>query len=274
MLLRQLHLSRKCNRLEPFVDSEERYPMKVWCRFFATVFALLLLACALLFVGRSVSAAADGKITGTVKLEGTAPHQKPIDMSKEPLCAKIHADKPVTLENVVVGPNGGLANVVVYISEGLTGNEANAVPSETPTWDQKGCQYIPHVMALDVNQHFKVTNSDQTSHNIHPMPKPGGPNHEWNKSQPAGAPPFDVAWTGEEVAVPVKCNIHPWMHGYMAVVKGPTAASDMNGAYVLNNVPAGSYTLTAWQETYGTQTQKVTVAAGKPATADFTFKAK
>ncbi len=112
------------------------------------------------------------------QIDGTPPHMKGIDMSKEPYCAKLHASDPVKMENVVVGANGSLQNVVIYISEGLTGNEANAVSSESPTWDQKGCQYIPHVMALDVNQHFKVVNSDQTSHNIHPMPKPGGPNHD------------------------------------------------------------------------------------------------
>jgi hypothetical protein len=235
--------------------------------------ALLLLAFAFLYSGNNVSAAGEGKITGTIKLDGTAPRQRPIDMSKEPSCAKIHESNPVHTENVVASASGTLQNVVVYVSEGLTGNEASAVSSDNPTWDQKGCQYIPHVMALNIGQHFKVVNSDQTSHNIHPMPKQGGPNHEWNKSQPTGAPPFDVTWTGEEVAIPVKCNIHPWMHGYMAVVKGPNAISDANGAFTLNLAP-GSYTLTAWQEELGTQTQKVTVAAGKPATADFTFKAK
>jgi len=72
----------------------------------------------------------------------------------------------------------------------------------------------------------------------------------------------------------VKCNIHPWMSGYMVVVKGPYGVSDDSGSFKIENVPPGSYTLTAWQETLGTQTQKITVAAGKPATADFTFKAK
>jgi hypothetical protein len=248
--------------------------MKACYKFAAASLALLLLAFGLLYSTRSVSAAAEGKITGTIKLDGTAPHQKPLDMSKEPFCAKEHASKPVTTETVVVGPNGGLQWVVIYISEGLPAAAANQVSSEIPKWDQKGCQYIPHVMALDVNQHFQVTNSDPHSHNIHPMPKPGGPNHEWNKSQPVGAPPFDVSWTGEEVAIHVKCNIHPWMSGYMAVVKGPTAVSDENGAYTINNVPPGNYTLTAWQETYGAQTQKVTVGAGGPTKADFTFKAK
>ena len=248
--------------------------MNRFCKFAGSFSVLLLMSATLLYSTRNVSAAGEGKITGTVKLDGTPPHQRPIDMSKEPSCAKEHAGKPVTTESVVVGPNNALQYVAVYISEGLPASAASQVPSQTPQWDQKGCQYIPHVMSLDVNQHFKVTNSDQTSHNIHPTPKPGGPNHEWNKSQPPGAPPIDAFWQGEEVAIPVKCNIHPWMHGYMVVVKGPTGVSDNTGSYTLDGVPPGSYTLTAWQETYGTQTQKVTVAAGKPATADFTFKAK
>lgn len=248
--------------------------MKTGYKFAALTSALLLVALAVLYSTRSVSAAAEGKITGTIKLQGTPPHQRPIDMSKEPNCQKVHASKPVTTETVVAGPNGGLEWVAVYISEGLPASAASQVPSATPTWDQKGCQYLPHVMALDVNQHFKVTNSDPHSHNIHPIPKPGGANHEWNKSQPAGAPPFDVSWPGEEVAIHVKCNIHPWMSGYMAVVKGPYGVSDNNGSFTINNVPPGNYTLTAWQESYGTQTQKVSVSAGKPAAADFTFKAK
>ena len=246
-------------------------------KFAVTACTLLMLGFGLLYSARktlNVSAAATGGITGTIKLDGTPPHQKPIDMSKEPNCAKAHASNPVTTETVIVGPKGGLKWVVVYISEGLDAATASQVPPAKPTWDQRGCQYIPHVMALDVNQHFEVSNSDPHSHNIHPLPKPNGANHEWNRSQPPGTPPFDQVWAGEEIAIPVKCNIHPWMHGYMAVVKGPTAVTDDNGSYTISNLPPGNYTVTAWQEAYGAQSQKVTVAAGKPATADFTYKAK
>jgi len=240
----------------------------------ATFSVMLVVALALLHSAPNVVAAADGTITGTVKLNGTAPHMRGIDMSKDPYCSKAHEGNPAKMENVVAGSGGGLENVVLYLSEGLSGNEASTAPSSEPVFDQKGCMYVPHVLAMDVNQKFKVTTSDQTAHNIHPMPAPGSGNIGWNKSQPPGAPPIETSWKAEEIAIPVKCNIHPWMHGWHVVVKGPYATTDSNGSYTIKNVPPGSYTVTAWQEEYGKQTQKVTVASGKPATADFTFKGK
>jgi len=215
--------------------------------------------------------AAGGQITGTVKLDGAAPHQKPIDMSKDPSCAQTRSG-PAAMESVVVGANGGLANVVVYVSQGLSGSEAAS--SQPVKMEQKGCQYVPHVVAVNPGQHMTVINGDKTSHNIHPDPKPGGGNNSWNKSQLVGGPPIDVVWPSEEVAIPVKCNVHPWMRAYIVVVKGPSGISDESGSFKLDGLPPGTYTLTAWHESYGTQTQKVTLAAGKPATADFTFKAK
>jgi len=240
----------------------------------AILSGLVLVAAGALTVNDKVSAAAGGSITGTVKLSGTAPHMKGIDMSKDPYCVKQHENNPAHLENILVGQGDGLQNVVLYISQGLSGNEANAVPSEEPVFDQKACMYTPHVLAMDVDQKFKVITSDQTTHNIHPLPDALKGNIPWNKSQPPGAPPIETSWKNMEVAIPVKCNIHPWMHGYFVVVKGPYATTDSNGAYTMQNVPAGSYTVTAWQEELGTQTSQVTVSAGGAAKADFTFKAK
>jgi hypothetical protein len=249
--------------------------MKNWYkRTFPILSALVVIAAIAAVIGEHVKAAGEGSITGTVKLTGTAPHMRGIDMSKDPYCAAQHKDKPATLENVVVGSGGGLENVVLYISDGLSSSAASAVSSAEPAFDQKGCMYTPHVMAVNPNEKFKVITSDQTTHNIHPLPSATSGNIGWNKSQPPGAPPIESSWKNQEIAIPVKCNIHPWMHGWHVVVKGPYAVTDDNGNFTIKNVPAGSYTVTAWQEDLGTQTAKVTVAGGQAAKADFTFKGK
>jgi hypothetical protein len=242
---------------------------------FAAIFlVLLLVGLGAISLNPKVNAAAEGSITGTVKLNGPAPHMRGIDMSKDPYCVKQHENNPAHLESVIVGKDQGLENVVLYISQGLSGSEASQKPSNEPVFDQKGCMYTPHVLAMDVGQEYKVITSDQTAHNIHPEPNPMTGNIPWNRSQPPGAPPIVQSWKAEEVAIPVKCNIHPWMHGWFVVVKGPYATTDENGSYTIHGVPPGSYTVTAWQEDLGTQTQKVTVAGAAPAKADFTFKAK
>ncbi len=69
----------------------------------------------------------------------------------------------------MVGSGGGLENVVLYISEGLPASAQSETPTSVPVFDQKNCVYTPHVLALDVNQKFKVITSDQTTHNIHPQ---------------------------------------------------------------------------------------------------------
>jgi hypothetical protein len=247
-----------------------KWNSRAWVAFVAVVALVGLLA---LGINQRASAAGEGKITGTVKLDGAAPHMRGIDMSKDPFCSKAHATDPAHSENVVVGSGGGLENVVLYISEGLSASALGAKPTQIPVFDQKGCMYTPHVLAMDVGQDFKVETSDQTAHNIHPEPNPLTGNIPWNQSQPPGAAPVTKSWKAPEM-IHVKCNIHPWMSGWFAVVKGPYATTDDNGSYTIQNVPPGNYTVTAWQETLGTQTQKVTVAAGGAAKADFTFKAK
>lgn len=241
---------------------------------FAAILAAVVLVVGSLSLNKKVNAAAEGSITGTVKLSGTPPHMRGIDMSKDPYCSKAHASDPPKMETVVVGKDQGLQNAVLYISQGLSAADAAQKQPTTPVFDQKGCMYTPHVMAVDAGQEYKVTTSDQTAHNIHPEPNPMTGNIPWNRSQPPGAPPIVQTWKTEEIAIPVKCNIHPWMHGWHVVVKGPYATTDENGSYTIHNVSPGSYTVTAWQEELGTQTAKVTVAAGAPAKADFTFKAK
>jgi len=209
-----------------------------------------------------------GTVSGKVTYTGTPAKQKTIDMSKEPSCAKQHPT-PITTETVVPGARSSLENVVVYISAGAP-DEPNA-PAQAVTFTQKGCQYIPHVLAMHTSQELKVVNDDQTSHNIHPLAKI---NREWNKSQPPGTPPLSAKFDKEEL-IAVKCNVHPWMHGYFAVLKTTHyAISGDDGGFMLPDLPPGKYTITAWQEDYGTQTQDVTISGNETKTVDFTFKAK
>jgi len=209
-----------------------------------------------------------GTVSGKVTFTGTPAKAKTIDMSKEPSCAKQHAT-PLTTESVVTGPNNGLENVVVYVSSGAP--DDGQVPAQAVTYEQKGCQYLPHVLPMHVNQELKITNSDQTSHNIHPLAKV---NREWNKSQPPGTPPISEKYEKPEF-ISVKCNVHPWMHGVFAVMS--TNHYDLSkggGAFKLPNLPPGKYTITAWHEDYGTQTADVTITGNETKDVDFTFKAK
>jgi plastocyanin len=210
---------------------------------------------------------APSSVKGMVKFEGTAPKPSRIDMSQDPLCAKAHSSAATT-EDFVVSSDGGFANVVVYVSDGLT-NHTFQPPTQPAVLEQKGCQYKPHVLALQAGQKLNVVNSDETTHNIHPTPNN---NREWNMTQPHGMP-LEQTFAREEVAIPVKCNVHPWMKGYIAVLKHPYfAVTDKSGNFEIKDLPPGSYTITAWQEKLPPQSQKLTVSAGEAKTLDFTFK--
>ncbi|MFZ0737496.1 MAG: carboxypeptidase regulatory-like domain-containing protein [Candidatus Acidiferrales bacterium] len=210
--------------------------------------------------------AGTGTINGKVTYTGTPPKMKPIDMSKEPTCAKEH-NPPDLIQTVTTGPGDALEYAVVYISKG--GTEETTPPSQSVRFDQKGCMYIPHVQVMEVDQPLIIYNNDPVAHNIHPMPKQ---NSEWNKSQPPGTPPIDAKWEKAEF-IPVKCNIHPWMHGYFVVLKtSHYAVTGQDGSFSLSGLAPGEYTVTAWQEQYGFQSQEVTVGAGETKAANFTYK--
>ncbi len=216
----------------------------------------------------TVDPATAGVLTGTVKLTGAAPKAKRIRMDAEPSCASKHAGG-VTDEEFVTGDGGSLGNVVVFVKEGLKGNFAES--KEAVVLDQVGCLYQPHVVAVQTNQPIEVRNSDPTTHNIHPTPSA---NREWNESQPQGAAPLNKSFAREELAIPVKCNVHPWMKSYIAVFKHPYfKVTGKDGKFEIKNLPPGDYTVVAWHEKLGeSEPQKVTVGAKETKTVDFTFK--
>jgi plastocyanin len=209
-----------------------------------------------------------GSINGTTAHEGSPPPPIPIDMSAEPNCMKAHPT-PVYSPEVVTGEKGALANVVVFIKSGL-GNYKYDLPKDPVVMDQQGCMYEPHVVALRVGQTLEITNSDPTPHNVHPMPKE---NSEWNISQPAGASPLEETFSRAELAIPLVCNVHPWMKSYVFVFRNPYFdVTTKSGTFELKNLPPGTYTVAAWQEKYGTIERVVTIGPKESKAISFTFK--
>jgi uncharacterized protein (DUF2141 family) len=97
-------------------------------------------------------------------------------------------------------------------------------------------------------------------------------NREWNRAELPGSK-IEETFARQEIAIPVKCNVHPWMHGYVAVFKHPFfAVTGKNGSFEMKNLPPGTYTLQAWHEKLGTMSQKVTVAANQTQNIEFVFK--
>jgi plastocyanin len=216
----------------------------------------------------TVDPSTTGSITGTVTLDGAPPAAKPIDMSAAPACVQANP-QPVLPQTVVTGDKAALANVVIYVKDGL-GNYHYDAPAETAVLQQKNCMYSPHVVALMTGQPFEVQNNDPTMHNVHPMPKH---NRQWSNSQPSGSAALHETFTHTEFAMPVLCNVHPWMRSTVFVFDHPYfAVTPREGNFTLKNLPPGTYTIEAWHESLGTQDQTITIAPKESKTISFTFK--
>ena len=209
-------------------------------------------------------------ISGKVKFTGAKPVMPKIDMSEEPKC-KAKYTAPPTDETVVVNANGTLDNVFVYVKSGLPASYQAPAPAGPVTLDQDGCRYHPHVLGVLVGQQLSIKNSDGILHNIKAK---GTKNRPFNISQPT-VMTSERTFTAPEVMVPLECNVHGWMHAWLAVLPHPFfAVSATDGNFSIKGLPPGTYTIEAWHEKYGTQTATVTVAGSETKTADFTFAAK
>ncbi len=217
----------------------------------------------------TIDPATVGSISGTVTLTGTPPVLEPIDMSASPACVQANKS-PVVPPLVVTGENGALANVVVYVKKGL-GNYRYDPPKEPVILSQKNCMYEPHVVALMTHQRFEIENNDPTMHNVHPMPEH---NRQWSTSQPVGSAALKSTFARTEFAMPILCNVHPWMRAFGFVFSNPYfAVTSETGKFEIGNLPPGTYTIEAWQETYGTRDQTITIGPKESKAIAFTFAA-
>ena len=210
--------------------------------------------------------AAPGTVTGRARFEGAAPEPQVIKMAADPICMR--EGKSATSEAILVGSDGALRNVFVYIKDGL-GDRKFPAPTTPVVLDQKGCRYTPHVFGVQVGQGVDVVNSDPTLHNVHAMPKVNG---EFNFGQPVQGMRARRTFDKPEVMVPFRCDVHSWMSAYAGVLAHPFfAVTKADGSFEIKGLPPGTYLLEAWHERLGTKTQQVTVDDKKGATAAFSF---
>lgn len=205
-----------------------------------------------------IATADKGTVKGTVTYEGEGPAPAEIKRTSDPYCAK---NKAPSDELIVT--HGKVKDAVVRIVDGPKGP-----PPATPlVLDQKDCTYAPHVSAVIAGQKLKVKNSDGTFHNVR-----GTVDGKsiWNKPHAAGSPDLDLApelKAGD--VVEVQCDVHPWMHAYIAVQDTPLfAVTGDDGKFELSGLEIGTYTIESWHPKLGKRTMKVEIGRGARGTVN------
>src|SRR5271156_786244 len=207
-----------------------------------------------------------GTVVGTIHLTGTPPRNPFIMMGADPNCLKMNAGKRVVQEIYDRSADGGLGNVFVHVQ----GSFAGASGSGSVTLVQQGCMYHPRILAGQVGQTLLIRNEDSALHNVHAVDP--SKKYDFDQAQPTAGLTLSVPLKYEEVMLHVKCNVHPWMTGYIGIMNSPYfAVSDDQGKFKIANVPAGKQTIEVWHEAYGTLTQTVEVKAGATVTVDISY---
>lgn len=204
-------------------------------------------------------------VTGVVAFEGTAPQGKKLSLP-----AGCGSTAAAVYSNEIIVKNGKLENVLVTIRNAPSG--AAPVPAEEVVLDQKNCMYHPRVAAARVGQKVTFVNSDAIFHNVRSVTTE---NTKFNMAMPKKDQRITKIFHKPEMFLQAKCSVHPWMGAYVAILEHPYySVTNSNGEFKLPKLSAGTYTVEAWHEVFGTQTQELVVAeTGAPA-VNFTFKGK
>lgn len=125
---------------------------------------------------------------------------------------------------------------------------------------QKNLVFKPRVLPILKGTTVDFTNDDTTVHNVF--------------SPPGSAKQFNLGTYGVGVTktvtfdalgeVPLLCNVHAEMAGFILVLQNPYyAVTDKAGNFEIKGIPPGTYKLTFWHEKLKESSQNVTVEAGK-----------
>lgn len=191
----------------------------------------------------------EGKIRGVVNFIGNTQTPGKIDMNADAACAAKNPN--ATVETLKV-TNGKLANVLIYIKDGTTadgkkfGELGFQNPDSEAKLDQVGCVYVPRVLGVRTQQKLSIHNSDKT---VHTTQASSVKNPIWFTTQQINSAPVVKTFTEAEVMIPLKCSQHGWMAAFVAVFDHPFfSVTKEDGAFEINGLPTGNYTLAAWHE--------------------------
>jgi plastocyanin len=225
--------------------------------------AILALGC-LVLAGAAPALA--GTIQGTVVYTDKVPNLKPINMDADPACAAKH-NSPVEPPLLVLGDGNTMGNVFVQVMN--PPKKDYPAPKQPAEIDQHGCMYEPHVVGVMVGQPLMFKNTDGILHNVHGLPNE---NREFNLGMPPTLKEKETTFNKPEEFFPVKCDVHPWMKAYVAVMTHPYFdVTGTDGEFSIPDLPAGTYTVQAWHEKLGTKTAEVEVGADGTANVKFEF---
>jgi len=203
----------------------------------------------------TASATGTGVVRGRVFLVGQPPPQRIIPGS--PNCPD---------ESIVVGPAGGLKNVIVFLADAPASPMAGQAPV---VLDQINCIYVAHVLALHSGQTLRIKSSDPMMHNVN-LQCAVNPQANFGFAGPGQK---DVQLASPEPPFRVKCDVHPWMTAWIGVFDHPWfAVTGDDGSFSIQHVPPGTYTLVAWHEALPRQQQRIIVSDTSPADATFNFR--
>jgi plastocyanin len=225
----------------------------------ASVLAVAVAATGVILVsGLPAGAQGGGSISGEVKFAGAAPSPKVVKVNKDvEVCGQ---EKKIA--DVAVGAGGGLGNALVAVSDAK-----GAKPAKPAVLDQKGCEFHPNVLVMAPGE-IKILNSDGVLHNIHTFSTANPP---INKAQPKFKKEM-VEKLDKPELIKVQCDAHSWMLGWIYVTENPTAVTDANGAFKLENVPPGKHKVEVVHPVLGKQTKEVEVKAGQDTKVAFELK--